>query len=446
MKRSKSFGWVLLMLLSILGFAVKPVFAANVPAKTILPQIFNISPASGPAAGGQLVTISGMNFTPNPTVTFGGAVAPVISATNTQIVVAAPPGTAGKVNVVVTVAGSVSNAATYTYAGPIINNISPAAGPSAGGQTVTIMGANFNGSPVVTFGGSVAPVISATNTQIVVITPAGSPGNVSVVVTVAGVVSNAVLYSYASPVISNISPAVGPDSGGQVVTISGVNFSPNPTVTFNGIVAPVNSATNTQITVTTPAGSPGTANVLVSVAGNSSNSFPYTYARSPVITNISFAAGPLVGGQKITITGTDFVTGATTVSFGGTVGTNVTVSSSTQLVVTSPAHSAGIVNITVSTAGGASNPLNYTYDANAPIIVSVNPASGPASGGQTITISGVNFASSSNIVLIGGNVAPILTENINEIVVASPAGPIGSTQVEVSVSGVASNSFPYSYN
>ena len=45
----------------------------------------------------------------------------------------------------------------------------------------------------------------------------------------------------------------------------------------------------------------------------------------------------------MTLTGTDFVTGATTVSFGGTAGTTVHVTSTTTLTVKTPAHAAGTV-------------------------------------------------------------------------------------------------------
>jgi hypothetical protein len=86
----------------------------------------------------------------------------------------------------------------------------------------------------------------------------------------------------------------------------------------------------------------------------------------PSVTNVSPAIGLTTGGTKVTVHGTNF--GAdTTVSFGATPASNVTVSSATQLVATSPAHAAGSVAVTVTTADGtspASNADTYTYVSN----------------------------------------------------------------------------------
>ena len=48
----------------------------------------------------------------------------------------------------------------------------------------------------------------------------------------------------------------------------------------------------------------------------------------------------------MTITGTNFVAGAT-VTFGGTAATNVVVVSSTTITATTPAHAVGAVTVTV---------------------------------------------------------------------------------------------------
>jgi hypothetical protein len=55
----------------------------------------------------------------------------------------------------------------------------------------------------------------------------------------------------------------------------------------------------------------------------------------------------------VTITGTD-LTDATGVSFGATAAASFTVDNATQITATSPAHAAGPVDITVTTAGGTS--------------------------------------------------------------------------------------------
>ena len=91
-------------------------------------------------------------------------------------------------------------------------------------------------------------------------------------------------------------------------------------------------------------------------------------ASAPVVNGVSPAAGPLVGGTVVTVTGAN-LTGATKVLFGTTAGTALTVLSATQLKVTAPAHPAGVVDILVTTPNGTSAVTTadrYTYVAPPP--------------------------------------------------------------------------------
>jgi hypothetical protein len=89
----------------------------------------------------------------------------------------------------------------------------------------------------------------------------------------------------------------------------------------------------------------------------------YTVAGAPTATGITPNSGPSSGGTKVTITGTNF-TGATEVAFGFTAAISVQVVSAFTVTATSPASSAGLVNVTVTTSGGtsATNPADdFTY-------------------------------------------------------------------------------------
>lgn len=68
-----------------------------------------------------------------------------------------------------------------------------------------------------------------------------------------------------APVISSVSPATGPAAGGTALTISGKNFLGTTGVTVGGVAATGVTVTNvgTQITCTTPAGTPGQQDVVV---------------------------------------------------------------------------------------------------------------------------------------------------------------------------------------
>ena len=74
-------------------------------------------------------------------------------------------------------------------------------------------------------------------------------------------------------------------------------------------------------------------------------------------------SGPTTGGTVVTLTGVNFLAGAT-VTFDGIAGTSITVVSDTQITVTAPAHPAtGTVDIVVANPDGGTDTLvqGYTY-------------------------------------------------------------------------------------
>jgi hypothetical protein len=86
--------------------------------------VTGISPASGPAAGGNTVTITGTDFTGASTVNFGSAPATSFTVnSDTQITASVPAGTAGTVDVLVSAPGAVTSATSaadqYTYLAPV---------------------------------------------------------------------------------------------------------------------------------------------------------------------------------------------------------------------------------------------------------------------------------------------------------------------------------------
>ena len=149
------------------------------------PSITSVTPTSGPSGGGQLATIDGTNLAGATAVTFGGVAAAIQTNTDTQIDVTIPAGTPGSVDVVVaTPGGSDTLPSGYSYLDPpTITSIIPSSGPLAGGQNVTINGANLTAATLVTFGDNPAVISSNTFNQILAITPPGTVGPVDVMVT-----------------------------------------------------------------------------------------------------------------------------------------------------------------------------------------------------------------------------------------------------------------------
>ena len=166
------------------------------------------------------------------------------------------------------------------------------------------------------------------------------------------------------PTITTTSPGSGSTSGGTAVTITGTNFVSGATVTFGGTAATnVTVVSGTSITATTPAHAAGAVNVVVSESsGSATLTNGFTYVSSPpTITTISPNSGSTNGGTAVTITGTNFISGAT-VTFGGTAASNVSVVSSTSITATTPAHAAGAVNVVVADSNGSGTLTNgFTY-------------------------------------------------------------------------------------
>ena len=83
---------------------------------------------------------------------------------------------------------------------------------------------------------------------------------------------------------------------------------------------------------------------------------PLPILAPPTLSAISSSQGPSSGGTAVTLTGSGFQAGAT-VTIGGTVATNVSVLSATQLIATTPAGSAGAQAVVVTNPEGQSATL-----------------------------------------------------------------------------------------
>lgn len=262
----------------------------------------------------------------------------------------------------------------FTYNRPAaaitVDAVNPTTGSPAGGSLVTIQGTNFdvNSRPKVTFDGIAGTVLAVTATGISVLTPAHVPGNVAdLAVAFPGLTADLDgadnlyaanrpnLFSFDAgtrPTVSGLSTATGPVTGGTLVTINGANFVPGVQVVFSiptpvaGTIESYDMSTEaeraqfsprvvfssaTQITAVAPA-QPATtyyvrvihpgalgANGLVTESGLanlvSTAVVPFTMtevtgSQVPTLSAVSPNAGPTVGGTLVTLTGTNFHTGA----------------------------------------------------------------------------------------------------------------------------------------
>jgi hypothetical protein len=395
------------------------------------PNITSISPSYGGTIGGTSVTITGTSFMGVSIIKFGGSKVKslrVIDDTTITCVTAART-TPGPVDITVQNSVGISDAfLSFTYImTPKITSISPNFGSTTGGNTVTITGTDFTGATEVMVGDlSCASITVVNSTTMTCITPARiSPGPVGIIVTTGGGPSKkSSPFTYiVPPVITSISPTFGGTTGGNVVTITGLNFKGANSVTFGGLNATTVKAVNpTTITCKTPVSlTAGEVDVIVRTGGGPSNTFSsFTYITPPFISAISPPAGTKAGGNNITITGTNF-TGATSVSFGKAVSTNITVVDDTTLTCITPMGAVGAAGVIVRNGGGPSNTFaSFTFVTPASIS-SILPLTGSTNGGTLVTIKGKDFTGTTSVTVGGVEVTSFTVVSGTLITCITPA-------------------------
>jgi hypothetical protein len=254
----------------------------------------------------------------------------------------------------------------------------------------------------------------------------------------------------APPTVQAVSPQVGPTAGGTTVTVTGSGFGgPGTSVSFGGVDGTVSGGSSTSLTVVTPAHDAGQVNVVVGNPDGQSATLVggFSFRDGPIIDRISPAFGPLAGGTAVTISGSGFGGPGTTVAFGDSAAV-VSGGSSTSLTVTTPAHTAGVVDVAVRNPDGqiATLPNSFTYS-SAPELVGVAPNAGPPSGGTAVTLSGNNFGGPGTTVEFGGATATVTGGNSTTLQVTTPPHAAGAVDVFVTnpdgQASLKANAFTY---
>lgn len=183
---------------STAGAATTGKHAFIVPLKVqATPAITGIDVATGPAAGGTTVVITGTALYGATAVKFGATDAASFTVdSNTQITCVSPAHAAGQVDITVVGPGGISTntaADNYTYvAAPTVTSVTPPSGSMAGGTSVVIAGTNFTDATAVAFENDGIWTYPAADfdvdsaLQITATTPAATPVTVDVRVTTIG--------------------------------------------------------------------------------------------------------------------------------------------------------------------------------------------------------------------------------------------------------------------
>lgn len=251
--------------------------------------ITGIKPVTGGA--GTKVVISGGGFEnvlAGNVVDFNGKPAVVKEAAENRLVVEVPADVrTGPVSVVINDQKTTGPDFTIVPL-PTISGVTPLSGPA--GTEMTITGLHFSKETdenIVKINGTVVPVKSATGTKLTLVLPGGT-GVGKVTLSVNDQAVTGPEFRDQQLGILSVTPANG--LAGTKVTLAGTGFSTIPAeniVTFNGILAMVESATETSITVTAPAAL--TSGPLVVKRAALEARAPQQFMRAGVIT---IAGGP----------------------------------------------------------------------------------------------------------------------------------------------------------
>jgi phospholipase C len=400
------------------------------------PTVASISPTSGAAAGGTSVTITGTNFASGASVTFGTAAATNVTVVNSTTITATTPASApGAANVTVT--NSNEQSGTLWAVQQPLTNPGFEGNPAGTGWTVSGSGTAtvLSGSGAHSGSDYAQLTVSSPNTQVSYIatlsgTSAYLPVNPGDVITYGGwayrVDTNSgdglARWQIELTNSSQKSPTYQAASPNNVTTAAWVQQQNTYTVPATGV-----SYVRFWCQITSNTSAKAQANFDDAVLTRTVPGGGYTYVGAPSLTAVSPSNGVTTGGTAVTLTGSNFQTGAT-VTFGSSAATNVTVVNSTTITATTPSGSSGAVSVTVTNPGGQDAVLSggFTYSDPAPTASSISPSSGPAGGGTAVTITGTNFLAGATVSFGGIPATGVaVSANGTTITATTPADPSG---------------------
>jgi hypothetical protein len=246
-------------------------------------------------------------------------------------------------------------------------------------------------------------------------------------------------------VVTRVTPAEVPLTGGIPLVIEGRGFVPGSTVTLFEVHAPaVTFEDETCLKVTAPPHATEEAGPVrvqtpdglrFSLAG----ALRYVAPRGPQIRDMAPARGSIYGGTRLTIVGSRFDP-RSVVKLGAVDGAVAYTSPELIHVVTPAVPEPAIVDVTFLNPDGTSTTLEggfaFTPPPAPPKLISIAPARGFASGGATVTIHGDNFEE--GIAVRIGEVRTtvrVVSRLLLEVEVP-PRGEAGSVAVELIADGV----------
>lgn len=434
-----------------LSGATSAALLAGLFATALAPSAFaaaSMTPTTGPAAGGTLVTISGgSGYSVATTITVDTTtVSPTsVSADGTSLTFLTPAHAAGLVAVATATPATVGLPGfLYTSGAPTPPTMAPLTGPTTGNTFVTISNGSgyVAGTTTVTVGGTAASVVfvSTDGKTLTFVTPAKAAGTYAVVTAAPATIGlPGFTYTAVAPTLT-IAPTSGSAAGGTVVTIgngSGFDTSCRVTIGTDAGVNPTSvSADGTSLTFITPGDPAGSVAVAVTSCPGADVAPNFTYTTAAATVSFSPTTGPLTGGTVVTIaggTGFSFATRITLGTIANIVPTSVNAAGTSLTFVTpaKPAADPAAAALSTTAPVYALGTFTYATPAAPPTVTAISPNSGPTAGGQSVVITGTGFAAGATVTIGGAAATFVGFVSSTTLTATTPAGVAGATSVIV---------------
>lgn len=384
------------------------------------PSVTSVLPSSGPKDGGIDIIVRGDGFVRGAEVRFGLAASQLVTVADRGTLTARLPAhDVGVVDVTVVNPGASAASGTlsagFTYVdsvggvAPTVSDVFPSAGPLAGGTPVRVVGTDFEPTSLVIFDGRLAQITVVSSAEIRFETPPrDTAGVVSMTVLnpsgLGTTVASAFTYTpptSPAPSITQVSPANGPEQGGNTLNFIGANFRVTGRWLLGGVaLTGVNTLNENLVSVQAPAHAPGRVDLTyVGPDGQVATRVEaYQYLAAPLVTSAAPGLGAVTGDTQVELVGNYFTTGMK-VFFGGVQGTVLSVGSATNATVrTPPSVIPGFVDIVVRNPDGQEGRLAAGFEYLAPpSLAAVWPSQGPSAGGTVATLTGSGFHRDSRV-------------------------------------------------
>lgn len=394
------------------------------------PHLTSFTPTNGIA--GNVITITGSNFTGATAVSFGGVAATSFTVQSpTTITAVVGSGAAGDVKVTTPLGTDWKSGFLYGLL-PTITSFTPNSGTLS--DVITIIGTNFTGAKSVSFGGVNCNFIIVSDTEIKATVWVGASGNVSV--TGPGGTATVPGFTYVPPppIVNYFSPTQS--TSGASVTIYGSNFTGATAVSFGGVPAKSFSVYGSG-TIYATVGAGASGEVRVTTPDGTGKLAGFTYV-APTATITSFSPTSGKTGTVITINGTN-LSRTTYVSFGGVPVSSFTEISPTQVTAVVGSGASGDVSVT--TQNGIASMVGFTY-IPPPVITSFTPNT--AGTGTAVTITGSGFTGA---VAVGFGAVAASSYTINsDKSITAVVGPGASGDVYVITPGGSASLTGFTYS